>query len=212
MCDEFGFGDRTAVDDLEERVEQQREALAARVDDAGVAQDRQQVGCARDGVARGSSAPRSSNVDERRTPCERFGGLGDLAHDGEDRAFDRAHDGLVRGVGRVTEAVDECARRYLRRARDTSSARPRRICDRMTPELPRAPMSEPRLIAWQTSSIDVGVGERGADRLERERHVGAGVAVGDRVDVEPVQLLLVRADGVAEPRGAPGAGRLRPGW
>ena len=68
----------------------------------------------------------------------------------------------------------------------------------MTPELPRAPMSEPRLIAWHTSAIDSAVAELGADRLERERHVGAGVAVGHRVDVEPVQLLLVRADGVAE--------------
>ena len=63
----------------------------------------------------------------------------------------------------------------------------------MTPELPRAPMSEPRLIAWHTSSIDSAVAELGAHRLERERHVRAGVAVGHRVDVEPVQLLLVGA-------------------
>ena len=27
----------------------------------------------------------------------------------------------------------------------------------MTPELPRAPISEPRLMAWQTSSIDSAV-------------------------------------------------------
>ena len=81
----------------------------------------------------------------------------------------------------------------------------------MTPELPRAPISEPRLIAWQTSSIDSAVPQLGAHRLERQRHVGAGVAVGDRVDVEAVQLLLVRAQRVAEPEhglaqigGAPG--------
>ncbi len=70
----------------------------------------------------------------------------------------------------------------------------------MTPELPRAPISEPRLIAWQTSAIDSDCCSSCADRFERERHVGAGVAVGDRVDVEPVQLLLVRAERVAEPQ------------
>ncbi len=32
---------------------------------------------------------------------------------------------------------------------------PRKICDRITPELPRAPMSEPREIAWHTSSIEL---------------------------------------------------------
>ena len=68
----------------------------------------------------------------------------------------------------------------------------------MTPELPRAPISEPRLIAWHTSAIDSAVAELGAHRLERERHVRAGVAVGDRVDVEPVQLFLVGAQRVAE--------------
>jgi len=39
------------------------------------------------------------------------------------------------------------------RGRNTSTS-PRKICDVITPELPRAPISEPRPIAWQTSSID----------------------------------------------------------
>ena len=57
----------------------------------------------------------------------------------------------------------------------------------------------------------VAVADLGAHRLERERHVGAGVAVGDRVHVEPVQLLLVRAQDVAVllRRAAPGP-RRRP--
>ena len=40
------------------------------------------------------------------------------------------------------------------------------------------------------------LGELPDHRLEGERHVGAGVTVGDRVDVEPVDLLLVGAQGV----------------
>ena len=72
--------------------------------------------------------------------------------------------------------------------------------------MPRAPISEPRLIAWQTSAIDVGACRSSrAHRLEGERHVGAGVAVGHRVDVEPVQLFLVRAERVAEAQHALGA-------
>ena len=55
-------------------------------------------------------------------------------------------------------------------------------------------------MAWQTSAIRRGVGrtvELRDHRLEGERHVRAGVAVGDRVHVEPVELVLVRAQGVA---------------
>ena len=85
----------------------------------------------------------------------------------------------------------------------------------ITPELPRAPISEPRLIAWHTSAIDSAVPSSAHDRLERERHVRARVAVGDRVHVEPVQLFLVRAEGVAEAQhrlaqiGGPEAGQRR---
>jgi len=45
---------------------------------------------------------------------------------------------------------------------------------------------------------DLGAVELRADRLERQRHVRASVAVRHRVDVEPVQLLLVRAQCVTE--------------
>ena len=162
-------------------------------------------------ASRAASAPRSSSATSDGA-VERLDRLGDRAHDGEDRALDRAHHRLVRGVGAAAEARARGRRRRPRRASRHSSASPRRICERITPELPRAPMSEPRLIAWQTSAIDSAVRQRRAHRLERERHVGAGVAVGDRVDVEPVQLLLVRAHGVAEAQerlaqigGAPGS-------
>ena len=59
------LGDRAAVDHLEERVEQQREAAAAGVDDARLAEHRQQVGRVRDRVARrGRGARRAA----RRAP------------------------------------------------------------------------------------------------------------------------------------------------
>ena len=127
-----------------------------------------------------------------RVPSSALDRFGDLAHDREDRALDRAHHRLVRRVGGAPESAHARSPAGTCVERRQVSATPRRICERITPELPRAPMSEPRLIAWHTSSIESAVGELGADRLEGERHVGAGVAVGDRVDVEPVQLLLMR--------------------
>ena len=53
-----------------------------------------------------------------------------------------------------------------------------------------------------------------AHRAQREGHVGAGVAVGDRVDVQPVDGLTVGGQGVpiAGHDGAEGGGvELRPG-
>jgi hypothetical protein len=43
----------------------------------------------------------------------------------------------------------------------------------------------------------VGAVELGHHRLEGEGHVRARVAVGHRIHVEPVQLLLVRTESVA---------------
>ena len=68
----------------------------------------------------------------------------------------------------------------------------------MTPELPRAPMSDPWLMALQTASMSASPSAQpGHHRLERERHVGAGVAVRDRVDVEAVESFLVRLQRIA---------------
>ena len=66
--------------------------------------------------------------------------------------------------------------------------------------MPRAPMSEPCAMAWQTSAPCLGgVAELVDHRLEGQGHVRAGVAVGDRIDVEPVELLLVGPERVPEP-------------
>ena len=70
----------------------------------------------------------------------------------------------------------------------------------MTPEFPRAPISEPWAMARQVASRsgESRVVELVGHRLHGEGHVGAGVAVGDRVDVEAVDQLLVGAQPVPE--------------
>ena len=63
----------------------------------------------------------------------------------------------------------------------------------MTPELPRAPMSAPKLAAGDALGVRVGAGPLGLveRRPDRGEHVRAGVAVGDREDVERVDLVDV---------------------
>ena len=87
---------------------------------------------------------------------------------------------------------------------------PRMIWLRITPLLPRAPISEPWLMASHVAVEIVG-GRRlhlGHDRVECAGHVRAGVAVGNRVHVETVESAGVRphrvtegADGVAKGGG-----------
>ena len=73
----------------------------------------------------------------------------------------------------------------------------------MTPELPRAPISAPKLMAAATRSAGwpAVASASSSAALHRREHVRAGVAVGDRVDVERVDLVDVRLevrDGGAE--------------
>ena len=74
---------------------------------------------------------------------------------------------------------------------------------RITPLLPRAPSSAPRLKAASALPKSAPLGSSPAaspDRVARggdgEVHVGAGVAVGDGVDVEGVDLLAGPGEGV----------------
>ena len=128
------------------------------------------------------------HVDERRSAGRRsLRRLGRLADDGEDRALDRLEHRLVgAGRGRRQRLGDPVPRRR-RRVPFSVDVRPRRIWLRITPLLPRAPISEPWLIA---SHVGVELGGRrlhlGDHGVERAGHVGAGVAVGHRVHVEPV--------------------------
>ena len=71
-------------------------------------------------------------------------------------------------------------------------------CERITPELPRAPSSAARATEWTICSRPISSSGPSYSRepvelvehgAQRERHVVAGVAVGDREDVEVVDLL-----------------------
>ena len=88
----------------------------------------------------------------------------------------------------------------------------------MTPELPRAPISDPWAMALQVAA-QIGRLEAGQlvrHRLEGQGHVGARVAVGHRVDVETVDDLLMGAQPVAEGghdwRSSAAPSGLRPPW
>ena len=186
---------------MEGGVEQQQEAGAAGVDHPGVAQDRQQVGRAGQRLASGV-AGRPQHVGQVAAGVGRGARrLGGLAHDGEDRALDGRQHGLVGRGRRGLQAVGQRCRRSTSPAALSVDASPRRICDRITPLLPRAPISEPWLMA---SHVPARSSRRrlhlGDHRVERAGHVGAGVAVGHRVHVEPVDA----------PRG--GARRRRGTW
>ena len=96
---DLGLGDRAAVDDFEERVEQQREALRR------PRRPRRRRGARAAARASAATAARGRRPRARArrpawSPVARLStASADLAHDGEDRALDRAHHRLVRGVG-----------------------------------------------------------------------------------------------------------------
>ena len=170
-------------------VEQQEEAGAAGVDHAGLASAPAAArACA---PARRRPAARAASSTSTRSPPSAGRGrgrLGRLADDGEDRALDRPHD---RAVGRL---------RRRRRAPSASAGAVDGVAARASAvgEAPQdlgedharvAPRAHERAVADGLAGrghVGVGAVELGDHRLEGERHVGAGVAVGHRVDVEPV--------------------------
>ena len=111
------LGHAAAVDDVEEDVEEQQEAGAPGVDDAGLGQHRQHLGRALERV--GALGPGGfEHADEVGPALGRGRGrLGRLADDGEDGALDRAHHGAVGGLGRPAEGRRRRRRRRRPRAR-----------------------------------------------------------------------------------------------
>ena len=136
--------------------------------------------------------------------------LGRGGGDGEDRALDRAHDrlaGQLRGLASASASSSGPHAGVLRRMR---SLMPRSSWDRITPELPRAPMSEPWPMAWQhlgQPGARLDALELADHGLEREHHVGPGVPVGHRKDVQAVDVLLVEPQGVPDSPPSPAPGR-----
>ena len=161
------LGQRLAVDHVQGGVEEQQVPGAAGVDHAGVLQHRQQVRRprpARSGRRRGRRARRRRARPRRRPPPARR--VGALAHHGEDRALDRREHGLVGGVGGDPQRLGDRGAGRPRRRLEVE-AMPRRIWERITPLLPRAPISEPWLIASHVG--DQLVRRRLASRRRRRR-------------------------------------------
>ena len=194
--------------------EDDRQPVAAGVDDARIPQHRQQVGPALHGVLAGVERALEQLREQRvllfglalvgQARLRHVGELGrdavgHLAHHREDRALRRGAHGAIGAVrcarhrgadqNRVDElagardqllggAADELGEDH---ARVAARAEQRRAGDRVD-DLVAADLVERALVLGEP----VELVEHGA---QRQRHVVAGVAVGDREDVEVVDLL-----------------------
>ncbi len=196
--DDVRLGDRTAVGDLEQRVEPEREPAAARIDHARRREGREQIRGAQHGVARGNDRI-VEHLYERGIAVAALDRLGRRPHHGEDRPFDGSQHRLVRGVGAAAQ-----------RAREVGALDPIEAVELVREAAQDLGRDHARVAAraHQRSAADrvahlghrLGRGQFAAHRLERERHVRARVAVGNRVHVQPVQLFLVGAQRVAKPQ------------
>ena len=198
----------------EDARDQHGEGVAAGVDDAGFAQDREQVGPAPHGLLPGlerglehvgdqrvlARGVRVGLVEARLAHVGQLAGhaVGHLAHDGQDRALGGLAHGVVGAVGGARHRgadqhrVDELARarrELLRRAADQLREDHAGVAARA--EQRRAGDGVDDLLA--ADLVDLPGGGEAVELVEhrahRERHVVARVAVGDGEDVEVVDLL-----------------------
>ena len=190
----IGFGERAFVDDVERRIEKEQETRTAGVDHTGI----------------GEHLEQGRRALQRLAPFG-AGGIEDAEQIGADSAAataasldSRTTVRIVPSTGLPTapyapSAAAASAEAKAAPSTDVESAtvveKPRRICDMITPLLPRAPMSEPWAMALHTDAMSGRVGvdpvEFFDDRTQRERHVGTGVAIGHRVHVEVVHRLTM---------------------
>ena len=143
----------------------------------------------------------------------RHRGLGRLADDGEDRALDRAHHRLV---GRLGGGGEGAGRRWAPSSPAGIGDHRRQAPEDLGQDHPRVPSGphERAVADGLAHGGEVPARQRSSSSLtasEGERHVGPGVAVGHRVDVEPVDALLVRGRGRPGTRPRRLAARRRPG-
>ncbi len=194
-----GSGIARARHDLEQRGQQQRESLTARVDHAGVAQRGKEL---RRHLDRGDRcvvrALEQRGEGELALELERLDRFGRGTNDGEDRPFDGAHDGLIRGVGAAAQTGAQIIGAHGVEGAE-SLDEPAQDLGGDDPGVPSGPHERSPAHGVTDLVHRLRGLELGAHRLEGQGHVGAGVAVGDRVHVEPVQLLLVRAQCIPEP-------------
>ncbi len=187
------------VENEEERIEQEQVPRAAGVDHAGPGQDRQHLGGAGQGVGR-LDAGTLDHAHQARAVGRPDRGGGRHRQDG---ALDRAHHRTSGEVGGMGDGPDE---------RVGVDAVGPRACHALahTPQKLRQdhagvpPRSHQRTVADGLAHL--GQAGPGLDTVqladhgfEGQRHVGAGVPVGHRVDVEAVDVTLMQPEGVPVP-------------
>ena len=139
---------------------------AARVDDAGVAQDVEQLRRARDG-----SSPAASTARRRS-----LGGTRRCSFRSLSSAISRMTVSIVPSTGRFTAryAVSLAPRNARPRSAEltpscspSTSTNPRTIWEKMTPEFPRAPMSAARVTSFATASLSAALDASSASTMDR---------------------------------------------
>ena len=183
---------RAIRDDVAEGVEQEQEAGATRVDDAGLLERREQIGRRRQrqlGADPGGLCRLGEVVAGHQRGCT----LGGAASDGEDGALHGPNDGPPSEVVGVAQRVGKEGGVHGRNGLETLG----QAAEHLGEDHARVPtrthqgavcdgLAELGHAGGLAESLD------GADhRLDRERHVRARVAIGHGVDVEAVHHLLV---------------------
>ena len=202
--------DRAATRRLERALEQAEQALSAGVDDVRLAQDRQQRGRFRDRALRGIDRSGQHRLDVVVPLGGRDRRGGRLADDREDRALDGLGHGLVRGLRAGVERVREVeavepllALEALGDPREDLARDDARVAARAHERAEARGVGHPVGVGIRPGPVRLLEG-----RADRREHVGAGVAVRDREDVERVDLVDVRleaGDRGPEGREEPGA-------
>ena len=184
------------------RVEDDAQPAPAGVDHAGLAQLPELLGGVQERLSRGRGGGREDVASPRpRLGGTPYGGVGGGAGDGQDRALDRRTDSGVAGLGGLGHGLchhggvvllgggagdPECDGAQDLAEDDAAVAAGAEQC----------PSAERGQRGSQVELLGRGLVDRVAGSAHREVHVGAGVAVGHRVDVEGVDLLARVGEGV----------------
>ena len=184
-------GQRIVRDDAAQRVEEQQQSRASGVDHAGLLQHRELLGRESQRVL-GAVTRRTHQLDQRLAVSARS--LGGGARYGEHGAFHDAHDGPAGQDVGVLERLGQKIGRHV--------ALDRKLRDQTAKHLGEddpgvAPRAHERAVGDGLADLGhlrvVGQGAKfGGDGLDGERHIGPGVAVGHRIDVESIDDIHMR--------------------
>ena len=198
LVDGRGFGKLPTGHDVQRRIDQQHEPGSSGVDDPGLGQHRQQLRRARQRVGAGDLSS-FEHLDEIGVHAGRCGTDRRTPDHRQYRSLHRLHHGAVGRIGGGLEGLDhpwrvESVRRLGRSARD-----PPEDLGEDHPTVAPGPHERPVADrGGHVAQFVVHLGQFVADRPDGERHVRSRVAVGHRVDVQPVDASLVGAEEIAE--------------